>query len=53
MKTKIANYIKKKIEMLRKDFKIRLSKAEIAHFNELVTEAEVDRYAHDIFMRKL
>ena len=50
---KLPQYINNKIAMLREDFKMRLSKADIAHFRSLTTENEVDRFAHELFMRKL
>lgn len=53
MDKKLFTYIDNKILMLVTEFKIRLSKKEKEHFRELKTENDVDRYAHEIFMRKL
>lgn len=41
----LKTYIKKKIEMLEKDFCIRLTNTQIRHFYELKTEIAVDNYA--------
>lgn len=53
MDEQLFGYIDNKIKMLREDFYIRLSKREINHFYELATESDVDRFAHELFMRKL
>lgn len=49
----IKTYIDNKIYMLRNDFKMKLTKSEIAHMQTLTTENQVDNYAHSLFMEKL
>lgn len=50
---KLQKYIKERIKLLERDFKIRLSKAEKEHFYELTTEIAVDNFARDIIRKKL
>jgi hypothetical protein len=47
----LEEYINNKIDMLRRDFKIRLSRAEIEYMQSLTTETAVDNFAHDFFER--
>lgn len=49
----LEEYINNKIDMLRSEFKMRLSRAEIEHMHSLPTETAVDNYAHTLFMTKL
>lgn len=49
----LSQYINDKIDMLRRDFKMRLSRAEIEHMQSLATETAVDNFAHTLFMTKL
>ena len=49
----LSQYIKEKIRMLREDFCIKLSYAEVAHLKALTTETQVDQYAHDLLVTKL
>lgn len=47
----IKSYVKQKIKMLERDFRIVLKPEEIKHFNELKTEIAVDNYALKLIMR--
>ena len=49
----LKKYIKEKEDMIVKDFKIRLSKAEKDHLYSLTTEISVDNFVRDIIRRKL
>ena len=49
----METYIAQKIKMLRKDFHIRLTKAEILHMQALKTEISVDNYARTLILKKL
>ena len=49
----METYIAQKIKMLRKDFNIRLTKAEIRHMQALTTEISVDNYARTLISTKL
>ena len=48
----LPRYIKQKIKMLQDDFKIKLSFKELETLKACVSEMQVDRVAHDIFMRQ-
>lgn len=50
-KVDLETYIKDKIEMLRTEFKIRLTKSEIQHLKSLKTEIAVDNYCRSLFDR--
>ena len=47
----LKSYIKGKIKMLERDFRIYPTKEELAHFQELKTEIAVDNYALTLIMR--
>ena len=49
----METYVAQKIKMLRKDFNIRLTKAEIRHMQALQTEISVDNYARTLISTKL
>lgn len=49
----LEEYINNKIDMLRRDFKIRLSRAEIEYMQSLTTETAVDNFAKDLFGKYL
>ena len=49
----IKTYIKQKIRMLQRDFRLHLTEEEINHLQSLKREIDVDHYAHDIIMNKL
>lgn len=49
----LDKYIKEKIKMLRRDFRMNLTEADIEHFNLLSTEIEVDNFAHKLFFERL
>ena len=49
----METYIAQKIKMLRKDFNIRLTKAEIKHMKSLQTKISVDNYARTLISNKL
>ena len=46
-------YVAQKIKMLRKDFHIRLTTAEIKHMKSLQTEISVDNYVRTLISTKL
>lgn len=49
----LANYIKHKIFMLEREFKLNLTFEDIEHFKSLKTKNDVDRFAHTIIMERL
>lgn len=57
--TELEKYIKEKIHLLtyrgprQQGFGFKLTEKEIEHFNELKTEAAVDRYARDLMFKYL
>ena len=50
---KLDDYITQKISMLEDEFYIKLDYADITHMYNLKTEAEVDRFAHQILVDRL
>ena len=52
-KKTLPEYITQKISMLNDEFYIRLSFADIAHMRSLKTEADVDRFTHQILVDRL
>ena len=50
-KVDLETYIKDKIEMLKIEFKIRLTESEIQHMKSLKTEIAVDNYCRSLFDR--
>ena len=52
-KKTLPEYVAQKISMLEDEFYLRLSFADIAHMRRLKTEAEVDRFAHQILVDRL
>ena len=52
-KKTLPEYITQKISMLEDEFYLRLDYADIAHIRSLKTEAEVDRFAHQILVDRL
>lgn len=49
----LRNYIHQKIDMLTDEFYLRLTEAEEDHFYVLRSHDEVDKYAHDLLVKKL
>ena len=49
----LIEYITQKISMLEDEFYLRLNYEDIAHMRSLKTEADVDRFAHQILMDRL
>ena len=49
----IKKYIRDKLKMLRDEFCLKLTDAEIAHLYALKTENDVDNYAHQLLRDKL
>ena len=49
----LIEYITQKISMLEDEFYLRLNYEDIAHMRSLKTEAEVDRFAHQILVDRL
>lgn len=49
----LKQYINDKIKLLVREFFINLTTEEIAHFWELTTEKEVDRYAKRLLIKYL
>lgn len=52
-KKTLPEYITQKISMLEDEFYLRLDYEDIAHIRSLKTEAEVDRFAHQILVDRL
>ena len=52
-KKTLPEYVAQKISMLEDEFDLRLSYEDIAHIRSLKTEAEVDRFAHQILVDRL
>ena len=49
----LSQYIKEKLRMLKEDFCVKLTYAEVTHLKSLKTEIQVDQYAHDLLVKKL
>ena len=49
----LTEYITQKISMLEDEFYLRLNYEDIAHMRSLKTEADVDRFAHQILVDRL
>ena len=49
----LDKYIDRKLDMLRRDFKIYVTKAEEKHMIALPTEMQVDAFARKLIMEKL
>ena len=49
----LIEYITQKISMLEDEFYLRLDYEDIAHMRSLKTEADVDRFAHQILVDRL
>jgi hypothetical protein len=49
----LPEYIRQKLNMLKKDFMIRLSQHEIEHMMALTTEIAVDNYAKKLIYKRL
>lgn len=47
----LETYIRRKIDMIQKEFYISLSEDDIARFYSLPSHVAVDQYAHYIFTR--
>ncbi len=52
-KKTLPEYITQKISMLEDEFYLRLNYEDIAHMRSLKTEADVDRFAHQILVDRL
>ena len=52
-KKTLPEYITQKISMLEDEFYLRLNYEDIAHMRSLKTEADVDRFAHQILIDRL
>ena len=49
----LQEYIAQKISMLEDEFYLQLNCADIVHMRNLKTEADVDRFAHQILVDRL
>ena len=49
----LIEYITQKISMLEDEFYLRLDYEDIAHMRSLKTEADVDRFVHQILVDRL
>lgn len=49
----LIEYITQKISMLEDEFYLRLNYEDITHMRSLKTEADVDRFAHQILIDRL
>ena len=52
-KETLPEYITQKISMLEDEFYLRLDYADIVHMHSLKTEADVDRFVHQILVDRL
>ena len=52
-KKTLPGYITQKISMLEDEFYLRLDYEDIAHMRSLKTEADVDRFVHQILADRL
>ena len=52
-KKTLPEYITQKISMLEDEFRIQLDRTDIIHMRSLKTEAEVDRFVHQILVDRL
>ena len=52
-KETLPEYITQKISMLEDEFYLRLDSTDITHIRSLKTEADVDRFAHQILVDRL
>ena len=52
-KKTLPEYITQKISMLEDEFYLKLNYEDIAHMRSLKTEADVDRFAHQILVDRL
>ena len=52
MPSDLRAYIKTKLKLL-KDFKVALTDDQIEHIWSLDSEVEIDRFAHDLIMKRL
>ena len=52
-KKTLPEYITQKISMLEDEFYLRLDYTDITYMRSLKTEAEVDRFAHQILVDRL
>lgn len=52
-KKTLPEYITQKISILEDEFYLKLDYEDIAHMYNLKTEAEVDRFAHQILVDRL
>lgn len=50
---RLRKYIRQKIDMLTDEFYLRLTEAEEDHFYDLHSHDEVDKYAHDLLVKKI
>ena len=49
----LIEYITQKISMLEDEFYLKLNYEDISHMRSLKTEADVDRFAHQILVDRL
>ena len=49
----LKEYALAKIRMLKEDFRIKMSYEEETHMLSLTTEADMDRYAHQLIVDRL
>ena len=49
----LIEYITQKISMLEDEFYLKLNYEDIAHMRSLKTEADVDRFVHQILVNRL
>lgn len=52
-KKTLPEYIAQKISMLEDEFYLKLDYTDIAHMRSLKTEADVDRFVHQILVDRL
>lgn len=52
-KKTLPEYVAQKISMLENEFHLKLDYEDIAHMRSLKTEADVDRFVHQILVDRL
>lgn len=50
--SKLTKYIDEKIDMLEKEFCMKLTARDKRHFYNLKSEYEVDQFAHTLFLKE-
>ena len=52
-KMSVKTYAKAKVKMLKEDFHLRLTAADIDRMKSMTRQIDIDNFAHDLIARKL